>query len=1575
MTNCTVWHSFERPLWAPPASVVNPCFIADIGLVAAVVFAVLCCWQLLELVFYNWYGPYRIKYAFGQPWSPKSVGMRQLIKVNSVVLNVVLWLVLATASSVQFPNAIGAMVYVTLAMMVLFVVPLHVIEPTRSVIASASLLLFWGWQTLFVGAVVLQDAFTSVPVFKGETAAYTSILLTTEVVVFVNSAMVFLMETTIYSPSRELQEYWDVNGWDTIAVHNLFSRLFFYFMQPTIERVYRSNELALKEVEPMHISFSNAVLHKEFEDAWLAGVKNAGAKYHVDPKKQTKVSVAWILCKLHWVTMVLSLVYDTADMILGITQAFLLQKFILFFTNYGDGSDSPLIEGFALCTLNFIAAVLKFVLFNQFFVKVFDLRFGIQSQLTSNVYNKAVRLSKESRKEKSTGDIVNVLSSDVNNIAGAPQNICDLIITPIRLISAMVALIHVLGVSTFCGLGIGCIIVPLNSVLILKLRRLYKRSQKIKDERVRLTSEILTTVKSIKLYAWEKPLLKRLFDLRNLKELKVLKTIGLLNAVSMFCWSCVPFVIQCGSLITFTYIGKVPMIPSVVFPALSLFGVLTDPFLMVPYLFSGIVQNNVSLGRVRNLLMMPEADYGSITRTNDRLQAGDAAAVVVDGTFEYGDGTSDVALENVNFSARKGQLTCIVGRVGSGKSSMIKALLGQLPVKHAKKVAMNGSVAYAAQDPWIMNATVRENILFGHRFDKAYYDLTCEACQLGPDFAVLADGDRTTVGEKGISLSGGQKARIALARAVYSRADVVLLDDVLSAVDVHVGKAITDKVLSTEGLLATKTVVLATNAISVLPLAGDIYLMDKGKIVERGPYEVAKSQGQLAKLIEEFGAKEEALESELDADKESDRKQAVELAEAQSRPQTKAQVDEALAVAAHEEPVDYVGEDLENQQLRRKSTNRASIVSYSHDYDADDDNQGQRRTGGNAEVGAKGAVKLSVYLEYFRACNYGYLVFYVASYGIHVALKLLSEYTLKHWSELNLEAGHNVRAIFYVSLYAGLGVTAALCTLFGTFIVWTFCTIRGSQYFHDNMAKAVVASPMQFFDTTPIGRILNRFSEDIGVIDGSIMWTCMGLVDFGLEAAGLLSVVVINLPWMALVIAVLFVVYDLVRRYYIPASRELKRLSSAQKSPIYALLQESLNGIETIAAYAQVDRFIYRNQQNVDDLTKLQFSNAYCNRWLSMRLQLISSTIIYTTMVFIWLTLGTPRQFSPGLVGFVMINVMGVTWTLNTIIRFWAQLEQQSVSLERVIEYCQLPSEGTKPVEGAVALPADGSLIVSPPSSWPAGGNIDFKDYTCRYRENLDPVLKGISVSIPSEAKVGIVGRTGAGKSTLSLALFRMIEPSAGHVEIDGLNTSDLSLYDLRRHLNIIPQDANAVEGTVRENLDPLGEHSDEELWKVLEMAHLKDHIAEMKTKRGQTSEEDDDKAGDASEQSSESSQGEWSYGLDARIFEGGSNLSSGQRQLMSLARALLNPSKVLVLDEATAAVDVQTDKILQQTIREQFKDKTILTIAHRLETVMDCDYILVLERGEVKEFASPKDLLENKDSVFYSMVQEHEKN
>lgn len=1426
---------------------LNPCFVATVSISATIALAIFSLSQLYLLLFRNYYGPFKIKYSFGHPFKSESVGIFQLLKLNLVVTQLALYAVLVLSFS-----GLGLLLNSLLANVLLLggmILPLQVIEPTRSVVPLSAPSLYWFVQVIFMVMVSLQDNFSSVKIFNHNLP-----LQTAEVGLALNAMLVLVFEVGLFSPSLELKQYYELNDWRIETVHNFWSEITFRWLDPTIKSIYENQTIDSEGTPPLHYDQNCQYTYGKTLDKW-------------NKERRGKKSLFRVYLALHSSSFLLMLFMEWIAIASNLGQAFLLQQFIVYFGN--EDRKSPVV-GFAIATAIFLCSVGKYTSMNRFASIHFRIRSQVYSSLGTFVYQKAINLSAEARKNKNSGEIINNLAVDVTKISQLAMY-AFVVNLPFRIIVGIWALYRLLGVSALFGFATAVVLIPLSSKISTSISGLVKKNMKIRDERLKLTSEILQSIKSIKLYAWEQPMLKRLFGIRNDKELVMAKRIGHFNAFSMFLWNTIPFAITIACLISFVKLTNISLIPSIIFPALSLFDFLTEPIMQLPDAIVAIVEASNCFKRLDKFFSMKENE-SKVIRLDNPVLPNDVTVSIKDATFSWD--SENIALSNIDFNAKSGQLTCIVGKVGTGKTALIKAILGEVPISKGS-VSVNGSIAYCAQQPWIQNATVRENILFGKQFDDRFYNKVVAACQLAIDLEILPEGDATMVGEKGIALSGGQKARISLARAVYSRADIYLLDDVLSAVDAHVGKSIIRDVI--RGLLSDKTVILATNAINVLRYSQGMVLLQDGVVAEGGSYKKVMAQGlELARLINEHSG------------------------------------------------------DVEHEEDTRRRSSVVSTKSVEEGKSAD-------KLGPSRETRAKGHVKLSVYLEYFKACNFPMIILYVLIYAVNVTCNIGANYILKYWSEINLNKGSNTRVLFYLAVYAATGITGAACMLAAALIMWSYCVIRGSRYFHDKMAKSVLRSPMQFFETTPIGRILNRFADDMNVVDQQLIWSILAVIDYGLLAIGVLSVVVFNLPIMIVVILILLAIFNRIRVYYIPSTRELKRLVSTCRSPLFSHLLESVNGVETIRAFGQDRKFSRLNDKITNKFIRVQYTMLSCNRWLSMRLQTISAVILYSSSLLILATLGTSHKLSSGLVGFVLVNALSISNALSMIIRGWADIETRSVSLERVIEYCGLTPEAADIVK------------YRPPSKWPSKGEIQFKHYYTKYRQDLEPVLKDINLSIKLREKIGVVGRTGAGKSTLTMALFRIVEATSGHIELDSEATDKLGLYDLRSLLNIIPQDSNVVEGTVRDNLDPLNKHTDEELWDVLRLAHLKDHVEQLVSKHG-----DEDRVG-----------------LASMIFEGGSNLSAGQRQLLSLARALLNKSNVLVLDEATASIDVETDRIVQNTIRTEFKDKTILTIAHRLETISDSDKVLVLDKGEVKEFDSPVNLLKDGTSMYRALCVE----
>ncbi|KAF2012769.1 multidrug resistance-associated protein 1 [Aaosphaeria arxii CBS 175.79] len=1295
---------------------------------------------------------------------------------------------------------------------------------------------------------------------------------------------------------------------------NVFSVLTFGWMTPLMKQGYKSfltqddlwNLRRRDTTKATAMSFTKAwdnELEKKHPSLWLAMFQAFGGPYFRGA------------------------VIKTCSDVLNFAQPQLLRLLISFVESYKHPNPQPVARGAAIALAMFAVSVSQTAFLHQYFQRSFETGMRIKSALTASIYSKSTRLSNEGRAAKSTGDIVNYMAVDTQRLQDLAQYGQQLWSAPFQIVLCMLSLYQLLGWSMFAGVGAMIIMIPINGWIARLMKSLQKEQMKNKDARTRLMTEILNNMKSIKLYAWTTAFINRLNYIRNDQELKTLRKIGATQAFSNFTWSTTPFLVSCSTFGLFVLTQKRPLTTEIVFPALTLFNLLTFPLAILPMVITAIVEASVAVGRITSYLLAEELQVDAVVREKGVEEMGDETIRIRDATFTWNKNEERKALQNINFTAHKGELSCIVGRVGSGKSSLLQAILGDL-WKINGEVVLRGDTAYVPQSAWVMNASVRENIVFGHRWDPQFYERTVKACALRDDFAQLPDGDQTEVGERGISLSGGQKARLTLARAVYARADVYLLDDCLSAVDQHVGRHLIDNVLGPKGLLAGKTRVLATNSIPVLMEADMITLVREGLVVEKGTYgQLMAMKGEIANLIktslnEDQGeAASESVASDEDTTIYG------------TSPASDDDQDQDEAEAAQENVAQLAPLRTGNGTARKSSFNtlrRASTASFRGPRGKATDEEGGLKSKQTKEFSEQGKVKWSVYGEYARTSN-------LVAVGIYLALLIGAQTAsmggsvwLKQWAETNQRSGGNPHVGKYIGVYFAFGVGSAALVVVQTLILWIFCSIEASRKLHERMAFAIFRSPMSFFETTPAGRILNRFSSDIYRVDEVLARTFNMLFVNTARATFTLVVISAGTPIFVALILPLGGLYFYIQRYYLRTSRELKRLDSISRSPIYAHFQESLSGMSTIRAYSQQKRFELENEWRIDANLRAYFPSINANRWLAVRLEFIGSIIILASAGFAIVSVSSHSGLSAGMVGLAMSYALQITQSLNWIVRQTVEVETNIVSVERVLEYAALPSEAPE--------------IISknrPPISWPSQGSVSFNNYSTRYRPGLDLVLKNINLNIKAHEKIGVVGRTGAGKSSLTLALFRIIEAAEGSVRIDDLNTSSIGLLDLRRRLAIIPQDAALFEGTVRDNLDPGHVHDDTDLWSALDHARLKEHVASMPGK------------------------------LDAHINEGGSNLSSGQRQLVSLARALLAPSNILVLDEATAAVDVETDALLQATLRSSmFKDKTIITIAHRINTILDSDRIVVLDRGTVAEFDTPAELVRQK-GLFYELVKE----
>ncbi|OTB06833.1 hypothetical protein M426DRAFT_318543 [Hypoxylon sp. CI-4A] len=1300
----------------------------------------------------------------------------------------------------------------------------------------------------------------------------------------------------------------------------VFSRLTFSWMTPLMRDGYKEY-LTEEDLWGLSPSDKTSTTGDRFERAW---------QYQLKHKKKPSLWLA--LFYAYGGPYSMATIFKALNDMAAFSQPQLLRYLISFVDSYGEGKvPQPPIKGAAIAIAMFFVACLQTSMIHQYFQLAFITGMRIKSGLASAIYKKSLKLSNEGRASKSTGDIVNFMAVDAQRLQDLTQFAQQLWSAPFQITLCMISLYQLVGWSMLSGIGVMLIMIPINGFIARFMKRLQKTQMKNKDARSRLIAEIINNMKSIKLYAWSTAFMNKLNYVRNDLELKNLRKIGAGQAFANFTWSTTPFLVSCSTFAVFVWTRDVPLTTEIVFPALALFNLLTFPLAVLPMVITSIIEASVAVGRLTEFLTAEEVQPDAVMLGAAAEERGEEAVVIRNGTFSWNRHESKNVLRDINFSSRKGELTCVVGRVGSGKSSLLQSVLGDL-WKVEGSVSLQGTVAYVAQQPWIMNATVKENIIFGHRYDSNFYEKTVKACALLADFDQLPDGDETVVGERGISLSGGQKARLALARAVYARSDVYLLDDCLSAVDSHVGRHIIENVLGSRGLLSSKCRILATNAISVLPEADYIYQLKDGEIAESGTFrQLVAMKGGIAELIKSSG--QESGPSSLDVSPEGSGSETSTYIEPDNN-QDKEEIEEAQEGIAELAPIKTgpsTGSAVQRRTGSMSTLRRASAATFNGARGKlRDEEEPSSKTKQAKEHLEQGKVKWDVYMEYAKTSNLVAVSIYLFTLVAAQTAQIAGSVWLKNWAEVNAGAGSNPEVGKYLGIYFAFGVGSSALTVVQTLILWIFCSIEASRKLHERMATAIFRSPMSFFDTTPAGRILNRFSSDIYKLD-EVLARTFNMLFVNLARSGFTLIVIsVGTPAFVALIIPLSAIYYWVQRYYLRTSRELKRLDSVSRSPIYAHFQESLGGISTIRAYRQQERFELENEWRVDSNLRAYFPSISSNRWLAVRLELLGAIIILAAAGFAIISVTNHSGLSAGMVGLAMSYALQITTSLNWIVRQTVEVETNIVSVERVLEYARLPSEAPEIIPGR-----------RPPVAWPANGAVQFHNLSTRYRAGLDLVLKNINLDIKSHEKIGVVGRTGAGKSSLTLSLFRLIEPTTGGISIDDLDTSSIGLLDLRRRLAIIPQDAALFEGTVRDNLDPGHVHDDTELWSVLDHARLKEHVASMEG------------------------------GLEAKINEGGSNLSAGQRQLISLARAMLTPSNILVLDEATAAVDVETDAMLQNTLRSSlFSHRTIITVAHRINTILDSDRVVVLDKGEVVEFDTPQALIQKK-GVFYGLVKQ----
>lgn len=1314
------------------------------------------------------------------------------------------------------------------------------------------------------------------------------------------------------------EDMWELSEKDSTAYLN---EHFQHFMKSELgaARVRYQQKLkkkpATNKYKAQEENFQNGLGKGVSQDVLMMEVKGKtenGKKKKKDKKKEdNNYPNSWLITTIYktfkWILIESAFFKLLQDLL-----AFASPQLLKLMISFTQDKSRYTWEGYLYAVLLLVVAILQSLFLQQYFQRCFVLGMKVRTAIMAAVYKKALVVSNDARKESTVGETVNLMSADAQRFNDVTNFIHLLWSCPLQIILSIVFLWFELGPSVLAGLAVMILMVPINGLLANKARKLQIENMKYKDKRLKIMNEILNGIKILKLYAWEPSFQTQVESIRG-EELKVMRKFAYLTSVSTFVFSCAPALVSLATFAVFVGVSSENVLTAEkAFTSISLFNILRFPLAMLPMLIAAIVQTTVSKKRLEKFLGGDDLE-SDIVRHDSSFAS---AVSICDGTFAW-EREAEPLLKNVSLDVMPGRLIAVVGAVGSGKSSLISALLGEMYCKEGF-VNIQGSLAFVPQQAWIQNATLKDNILFGSPHEDRRFEEVIQACALAPDLELLPGGILTEIGEKGINLSGGQKQRVSLARAAYSQADIYLLDDPLSAVDSHVGKHLFDKLIGHNGILKDKTRILVTHGVSFLPYVDEIVVLVDGKVSEVGSYNSLRaSKGAFSEFLDTY-AKEQSNRKHSESDGSKDTADVELIPESDD-----AQPDSPLE--------DTVSSTLKRENSIRRSQRGGSVRLRKNSSLKKTEAPAESKKGEKLiekETMETGQVKFSVYLQYMRAMGWGYAIMVFVVYFIQNIAFIGQNLWLSDWT--------NDATVYYnktypnwkrdtrVGVFGALGIAQGLFVFLGTLLLAN-ASVNASRILHSCLLNNILRVPMLFFDTTPIGRVVNRFAKDIFTVDEAIPQSFRSWILCLLGVLGTLFVICLATPFFTIIIIPLALVYFFVQRFYVATSRQLRRLDSVSRSPIYSHFSETVSGLSVIRAYGHQERFLKHNEVTIDENLKSVYPWIVSNRWLAIRLEFLGNLVVFFSALFAVIS---RNSLDSGLVGLSISYALNVTQTLNWLVRMTSELETNIVAVERVNEYAEIENEATW------------ISRTRPPEKWPEDGRVRFENFKVRYRPGLDLVLHGISCDIESSEKIGIVGRTGAGKSSLTNCLFRIIEAAEGRILLDDIDISTLGLHDLRNSLTIIPQDPVLFSGTLRMNLDPFDKFSDEEIWRVLELSHLKDYVAGLQE------------------------------GLQHEVAEGGENLSVGQRQLLCLARALLRKSRILILDEATAAVDLETDDLIQTTIRKEFSHCTVLTIAHRLHSIMDSSRVMVLDAGRIVEFDSPSNLLTEKGH-FYAMAKD----
>ena len=1264
-------------------------------------------------------------------------------------------------------------------------------------------------------------------------------------------------------------------------------------------------------------------------------------------------------------------------------------------------------------------------------------------ELNCLIFDKLLVVSPSSRHNKAeTGEIVNYVQIDSNQLIRFVTMSPSLITIPISIFAYSFLLFDYLGISFSFGLGVLLIFLLINYFMQKTFKKLQKRRQANMDKRLRMTTAILFNLKVLKLYSWDDFFFDRLNDLREIELNTIRKIFNFRNSNQTVFWLS-PIMTTIVTIGAYEYLNKETQIENI-FVSLGVLNSLQEPVRAIAMIYTSFLETLISLKRIQKFMNQENIKEENIITNDEKTKEEDIMIKIENGTFSWGaeqkgilnaddeDRLVALNLRDINFTVKKGEFVCIIGEVGSGKSSLLNAMLNNMiqvsPEEVAKildarkipddvdhplqivpegklsvalerdstvpknpmqeittkieskmenniednpdsnnynKVYINGSIAYVCQTPFIQNNTLKNNILFFHEFNAEKYNKVLKISELLPDLEILKGGDMTEIGERGINLSGGQKARVSIARALYSDSDIYLLDDPISALDAHVGRNIINNVLC--DYLKNKTRILVTHAIQYCDRADRIVYMKDGKIEWEGDFQSLEEQEFYKNMVIKKKEEEDNLQKknseEIDFNNKSNninndinQEENLNLIDNIRQPNSdrKKSIDEEYIDLKHKQKLDESSMLIENPDQEKvveplitdeESDKNLDFKKKPSSHKKQDEEENITNIGNKENEGeikritieedrVKGKLKGNVYATYFR--NNGGALFVITLFFILIfwqGLKCGSDLWLVHWKDEESKKDPNERIDWKNFLmYSGLGISAALFVYLRLLIIY-IGSISNSRALHRNMLHHLIKAPINLYhDTVPKGQIFNRLSNDLFKIDIGESFMFYNVSSYSANLIGQIVVCAIFQPYCLTLVPFIVILGLLTMRYYLNCSREISRLESISRSPLLNSVNETVFGALTIRAFKLNNYFIDDFRKKADNFLKTRIFLVGIMNWYTLMLDFLSYMFIIFLILF---SIFFRFDFEPATIGILLNYCVQIQDELVRYLTCRSNLENDMVGLERAIAYTKIIQERPDKMKNDDEI-----------GLWPSEGSIRFENYSVQYRPETEIVLKNLNFEINPREKIGIVGRTGSGKSTIALCLFRILEAKEGKIYMDDVDISQIGLKKLRSNITIIPQDPTLMEGSLKFNIDPLNNHTEKEIEDVMREIGFW-YICERNLEENKNKPDNE-------------------KGLNMIITENGGNISIGERQLICITRAILRKSKIIIMDEATASIDVNTENIIQKAINNLLKDSTILTIAHRIKTVLNSDRILVLDKGQVVEFDKPKFLLANKNSMFY---------